>query len=577
MKKFASILAALVLCLGLTATASAAFPDTADEAREKFTMDLDIDYDAWVEDETELFYRDFETDEVYSDGVIPGYNAIFQDTVFTLTNTSTEDDHYLWVSLSRYPKNSDGLYLQDDVTSQNGSLRVGGFYPGWYGEAEPESVGVHLAAGESFAFTGGDIASEGEIVYMTIFQYYPAWDMNWNFQFIFNVDDTLAAQVRAENPEEPELPEYATSGTCGIDGDNLAWAFDENSGVLTVSGEGEMYDQWEDLDVEGPELPPWASLRMQIKEIVVEEGVTSIGAYAFTDCYALTKIDLPESLTVIGKNAFAWAGMLEEVSIPDGVEIMGENTFTGCSELKKVKLPASLKVLDMVFPMCNALEELEIPEGVTTIGNNVFDFCFSLREITIPASVTSIGAAAFVDCFLLENVHYGGSEADWRNISVGGDNDNLLNAKIHFTEVPDTTVSGTVSGGEGATIEIMVNGESVQVEVQEDGSFALPAEGEFDVVIKKPGCLTVTVKNVSTENGDVALPEVVMVAGDVNGDDKINISDMGAFRQEFGKVGGNIANGLTDVNGDGKVNIADMGIFRQNFGKTAEKDCTIEF
>ena len=144
---------------------------------------------------------------------------------------------------------------------------------------------------------------------------------------------------------------------------------------------------------------------------------------------------------------------------------------------------------------------------------------------------------------------------------------------VELPEIPAGTISGTITGGAGASITI--GGQDITA--GEDGSFSIPAEGTFDVVIKKPGCLTITVKGVVSKGGQVILPEVQMVAGDVNGDDKINISDMGAFRQEFGKVGGNIANGLTDVNGDGKVNIADMGIFRQNFGKTAGKDCTIDF
>ena len=137
----------------------------------------------------------------------------------------------------------------------------------------------------------------------------------------------------------------------------------------------------------------------------------------------------------------------------------------------------------------------------------------------------------------------------------------------------ETTVSGTVSNGSGASIEI--NGQSVQV--NEDGSFEIPAEGTFDVAIKKGGCLTYTIKGVSAENGNVELPEVVLVAGDVNEDGKINIQDMGTFRAEFGKTGDAIGNDYTDVNEDGKVNIQDMGTFRANFGKTAEKDCTVEY
>ena len=97
------------------------------------------------------------------------------------------------------------------------------------------------------------------------------------------------------------------------------------------------------------------------------------------------------------------------------------------------------------------------------------------------------------------------------------------------------------------------------------------------MVITRPGCLTFTVKDVAVEGFGIDFGVIDLVPGDVNGDNKINISDMGAFRQDFGKVGETIANSLTDVNNDGKVNIADMGIFRQNFGKTAEKDCTYTF
>jgi len=114
--------------------------------------------------------------------------------------------------------------------------------------------------------------------------------------------------------------------------------------------------------------------------------------------------------------------------------------------------------------------------------------------------------------------------------------------------------------------------------VKEDGSFPIDAaEGKFDVVIKTPGALTHTVKDVEVKDGSITLPEIVPVMGDTNGDDMINIMDMGAFRANFGKVGGNIANEFTDVNGDGMVNIMDMGTFRTNFGKTAAKDCTVEF
>ena len=109
-----------------------------------------------------------------------------------------------------------------------------------------------------------------------------------------------------------------------------------------------------------------------------------------------------------------------------------------------------------------------------------------------------------------------------------------------------TAVTGTISGVKSdTTIKVMQAGQLVGEGASEDGSFSVSASGECDVVISKGGCLTWTIKGVNVDDGDIDLGEVVMVAG--------------------------------DVNEDGKINIADMGVFRQNFGKTAEKDCTITY
>ena len=206
--------------------------------------------------------------------------------------------------------------------------------------------------------------------------------------------------------------------------------------------------------------------------------------------------------------------------------------------------------------------------GSTTGDNGTFTKTYDAQKIE--KYLSKDGA------YLVQEHTDGAVSADGKSASMTvsnrGDWVKLADAlKGGSAETP--TVSGTVTNGGGASIEI--NGQSVQV--NEDGSFEIPAEGTFDVAIKKGGCLTYTIKGVSAENGNVELPEVVLVAGDVNSDDKINIADMGVFRQEFGKTGEAISNTYTDVNNDGKVNIADMGVFRQNFGKTAEKDCTVTY
>ena len=137
-------------------------------------------------------------------------------------------------------------------------------------------------------------------------------------------------------------------------------------------------------------------------------------------------------------------------------------------------------------------------------------------------------------------------------------------------EAPAASVTVAVPGGAEATLGGQtLSGESVR--------FEGVAAGTYDVTVKRDGCLTYTIKNITVGEADVDLGEITLVAGDVNEDDKINIADMGVFRAEFGKTGSAIGNAFTDVNGDGKVNIQDMGTFRQNFGKTAEKDCTVEY
>ena len=109
----------------------------------------------------------------------------------------------------------------------------------------------------------------------------------------------------------------ADSGNCGP---GLSWDF--NGGVLTISGSGDMYDYPEHLH--GPDsgnelAQPWFHLKPYINSIVINEGVTSIGAGAFWGCGALTSVSIPGSVQRIGFAAFADDGALGSVTIPNGV------------------------------------------------------------------------------------------------------------------------------------------------------------------------------------------------------------------------------------------------------------------
>ncbi len=187
-----------------------------------------------------------------------------------------------------------------------------------------------------------------------------------------------------------------------------------------------------------------------LTSVTIPEGVTSIGERAFYDCSSLTDVTIPSSVTSIGDYAFYRCRGLTSVTIPEGVTSIGRSTFEECTGLTSVTIPEGVTSIgDYAFSGCYGLTgEIVIPEGVTSIGDRAFSGCNRLTSVTIPESVTSIGDYAFYGCTSLTNVYYCGSYPQWSAISLGSNNDSLLNAKRHYrltiTEQPsDTYVEST--------------------------------------------------------------------------------------------------------------------------------------
>ena len=181
------------------------------------------------------------------------------------------------------------------------------------------------------------------------------------------------------------------SGECGAQGDNLTWTFDD-AGVLTISGKGDM------KDFPSFNGMPWYQYREGILEVILSDGVTSIGEWAFYDCNYLTKISIPDSVSFIGEYAFTGCGRLEEITIPDKVTSIGDATFDGCFRLTEITIPDSVTSIgDYAFAQCS-FTNITIPDKVTSIGSFAFFNCPYLTDITIPDNVTSIGEYAFSQC-----------------------------------------------------------------------------------------------------------------------------------------------------------------------------------
>ena len=180
--------------------------------------------------------------------------------------------------------------------------------------------------------------------------------------------------------------DLSASGTCG---DNVTYTYNSETGELVISGTGAM------TDYSHSGSPFYESA---IKTVVIKDGVTSIGDYAFQYCESLTSITIPDSVTTIGGNAFFVCTSVESVTIGNGVTSIGERAFAFCSSLESVTIPDSVTSIGVhAFFMCTSVESVTIPDSVTSIGDHAFFMCTSVESVIFGNSVTSIGERAF-DC-----------------------------------------------------------------------------------------------------------------------------------------------------------------------------------
>ena len=151
-------------------------------------------------------------------------------------------------------------------------------------------------------------------------------------------DATVEDDVQSITVQDTE-----TSGTCGTD---LTWSFAVADGTLTISGKGAMDDY--DYDVR-----PWYDLRESITKVVVEDGVTAIGNYAFFELGKLKTATLGKGVKRIGASAFYDCINLGSINIPDGVTVIESEAFAECHSLKALVLPESVQRLE-----ANSLENI---------------------------------------------------------------------------------------------------------------------------------------------------------------------------------------------------------------------------
>ena len=218
-------------------------------------------------------------------------------------------------------------------------------------------------------------------------------------------------------------------GDGGAFSTNINWELN-SEGTMTISGTGAMQDYASTSNV------PWGSYLSSIETVVIHDGVTSIGSFAFSGCSGLTSVSIPGSVSSIGNSAFSGCSNITSVSI-DSTDAWLNISFSGDSSNPLYYGNATLLISG------NPITDITIPDGVTHIGNHAFRGCSSLSSISIPGSVSSIGNFAFHGCSNITSVSIDSIEA-WLDISFSTSSSNPMyygNATLLISGNPATDIT----------------------------------------------------------------------------------------------------------------------------------------
>lgn len=302
-----------------------------------------------------------------------------------------------------------------------------------------------------------------------------------------------------------------------------SWSFDSETGKLTISGNGPI----ENLINESDPDNHWSEYADSIKEVYIEEGITSIPMYAFSEYENLEKVTIPSTVKTIGMQAFNSCTKLESIIIPDGVVELESNVFSFCS-IKTVSIGKDLTDLDpTAFDFCKSLESFEVskenpvfssedgvlfnkdktklvrypignqrteysvPEGVKIIGRESFMDASALQEINLPDSVIQIEGNPFGGTGFFEN------EENWKNEEL------YINDKYLIFVGNSESVTGAYEVKEGtkviagcAFMDCDLTSVSIPASVVSVGESALRCPNLSEIIVAEDSEYLTSVDNV---------------------------------------------------------------------------------
>ena len=276
------------------------------------------------------------------------------------------------------------------------------------------------------------------------------------------------------------------NGTCGVapNASDVRWVLTGTSPnytltIMKVGSTGAMEE------FSGPNFQPWKDYRTFITSVIIEDGVTSIGDYAFDGCTGLTSVTIGSGVTTIGDYAFLGCNnaSLTSITIPASVTSIGQDAFEDCTYLATVTF-ASGSLLTSISPSaftCTGLTTIEIPAKVTTIGSSAFyhctslatvtfadgslletiDFgafyqCTNLSSITLPNGMKTIDVTAFSDCTSLTSITIPASVTNIGMNAFDGCN-NLGTVTLNSNPYIDIGAFDNIKAGATVTMNLMAN------------------------------------------------------------------------------------------------------------------------
>ena len=189
---------------------------------------------------------------------------------------------------------------------------------------------------------------------------------------------------------------------------------------------------------------PWYTkgFSEDITEIVIEDGITGIGSFVFSDLPNLQTVTIADSVERIGMYAFLICQNLKQVTLPAGLKHIGANAFGYCSSIEEIILPEGTESIDsFAFGSCTSLSKLELSASMKTLGAYFIDDCPSLKTLELPANIESIHSYAFYKSNLTD-LYYPGSEAQFKalmGISDGNTINLLPGITVHYGIVETPT------------------------------------------------------------------------------------------------------------------------------------------